>query len=103
MLGAGPLQGAPKVEDKNDGDGVATKEARRGYKNKMALIGVLREGARQRAVATGDLQTLCLILGIGLDVTDRYLQTSNADTALQQRRQLMRADLKTCRDALALR
>ena len=101
MLGAGPLQAAPKVEDKNDG--VATTEARRVYNNKMALIGVLREGARQRAVATGDLQTLCLILGIGLDVTDRYLQTSNADTALQQRRQLMRADLKTCRDALALR
>ena len=73
------------------------------YNNKMALIGVLREGARQRAVAEGDLQTLCLILGIGLDVTDRYLQTSNADTALQQRRQLMRADLKTCRDALTLR
>ena len=38
-------------------------EARSTYNNKMTLIGVLREGARQRAVEVGDLQTLCLILG----------------------------------------
>lgn len=96
-----PLLAAPKPEAKKGV--IAPAELRNIYNNKMALIGVLREGARQRAVASGDLQTLCLILGIGLDVTDRYLQANNADTALQQRRQLMRADLQTCRDALASR
>ncbi len=66
------------------------------YNNKMALIGVLRESARQRAVASGDLQTLCLILGIGVDVTDQYLQALDADPALQERHQVMKADLDTC-------
>ena len=72
------------------------QEARQTYNNKMALIGVLRESARQRAVADGDLQTLCLILGIGLDVTDRYLSHAQADAALQSRRRLMVSDLETC-------
>ena len=70
------------------------------YNNKMALIGVLREGARQRAVAEGDLQTLCLVLGIGLDVTERYLAQVPANEALISRRNLMALDLETCRKGL---
>ena len=70
------------------------------YNNKMALIGVLREGARQRAVAEGDLQTLCLVLGIGLDVTERYLAQVPGDEALISRRNLMALDLETCRRGL---
>jgi len=70
------------------------------YNNKMALIGVLREGARQRAVAEGDLQTLCLVLGIGLDVTERYLAQVPGDEALISRRNLMALDLETCRKGL---
>ena len=76
--------------------GTKAQEARQTYNNKMALIGVLRESARQRAVADGDLQTLCLILGIGLDVTDRYLSQAPGNAALQSRRRLMVADLETC-------
>ena len=70
------------------------------YNNKMALIGVLREGARQRAVAEGDLQTLCLVLEIGLDVTERYLAQVPGDEALINRRNLMALDLETCRKGL---
>lgn len=70
------------------------------YNNKMALIGVLREGARQRAVAEGDLQTLCLVLGIGLDVTERYLAQVPGNEALISRRNLMALDLETCRKGL---
>lgn len=76
--------------------GAADTAARRLYNNKMTLIGVLREGARQRAIASGDLETLCLILGIGLDVTDRYLAASGSDPMLRQRRKSMQADLNTC-------
>lgn len=74
----------------------ADDNAQSTYNNKMALIGVLREGARQRAVEVGDLQTLCLILGIGLDVTDRYLDQAVDAGALRQRRQRMQVDLNTC-------
>lgn len=73
---------------------------RRIYNNKMALIGILRESARQRAMAEGDLQTLCLILGIGLDVTDRYLDQVPGNAALNTRRRLMVKDLETCRRGL---
>ena len=74
----------------------ADDDAQSTYNNKMALIGVLREGARQRAVEVGDLQTLCLILGIGLDVTDRYMDQAVDAGPLRQRRQRMEADLNTC-------
>ena len=75
-------------------------EARSTYNNKMTLIGVLREGARQRAVEVSDLQTLCLILGIGLDVTDRYLDQAADAGGLRQRRQRMQADLNTCQQGM---
>ena len=81
----------------------ADAHARSTYNNKMALIGVLREGARQRAVEAGDLQTLCLILGIGLDVTDRYLVQAGDAGELLQRRQRMQADLNTCLQGLKSR
>ena len=77
--------------------------ARRTYNNKMTLIGVLREGARQRAEARGDLETLCLILGIGLDVTDRFLTMQATDQGLLQRRRVMEADLNTCLQTLKQR
>jgi len=80
--------------------GAEIDQARLIYNNKMALIGVLRESARQRAWAEGDFQTLCLILGIGIDVTDRYLAQRDQDDALTKRRNLMASDLKTCRKGL---
>ena len=80
--------------------GTDLDSARSVYNNKMALIGVLRESARERAVVEGDLQTLCLILGIGIDVTDRHLSQAPYDPALQTRRSQMASDLETCRKGL---
>ena len=34
---------------------------RQAYNNKMALLNVMLEGAKQRAVETDDLQTLCCV------------------------------------------
>ena len=59
-------------------------EARSIYNNKMTLVGVLREGARQRAV----------------DVTDRYLDQAADAGGLRQRRQRMQADLNTCQQGM---
>ena len=87
-----PLLAAPQANE--------VEAMRRIYNNKMALIGILQESARQRAMAEGDLQTLCLILGIGLDVTDRYLDQVPGNAALNTRRRLMVKDLETCRRGL---
>ena len=42
---------------------------RTAYNNKMALLRVLLDGAQHRASASGDVQTLCMLMSIGNDVT----------------------------------
>ncbi len=66
------------------------------YHNKMAVLKVMLEGAQMRAVETGDLETLCLIMSIGNDVTTRYVQLNPNDTKMQKRLHGMRNDLKNC-------
>ena len=69
---------------------------RQAYNNKMALLNVMLEGAKQRAVDTDDLQTLCLVMSIGNDVTERYLQEQSSDKQIQQRLKGMRNDFTSC-------
>ena len=64
------------------------------YNNKMALLGVLLESAQQRA--GGDLQTLCLLLSISNDVTERYVDANPQDEQIQKRLVAMRQDLSAC-------
>ena len=66
------------------------------YNNKMALLNVMLEGAKQRAVDTNDLQTLCLVMSIGNDVTERYLQEQTGDKQIQRRLKGMRNDFTSC-------
>ncbi len=96
LVSAGAASAEDGAPTRRDGEDAA----RLTYNNKMALIGVLRDSARRRAVVDGDLQTLCLVLGIGLDVTDRYLEQTAKDGVLTQRRNLMASDLAICRKAL---
>ena len=74
---------------------IAWEENDRGaYNNKMALLGVLLESAHQRAER--DIQTLCLLMSIGNDVTERYVETNPEDEQIQQRLLAMRQDLSIC-------
>ena len=68
------------------------------YNNKMALLGVLLESAHQRAGR--DIQTLCLLMSIGNDVTERYVETNPEDAQIQRRLLAMRQDLNVCLDTL---
>lgn len=69
---------------------------RQAYNNKMAMLKVMLEGARQRAFQKGDLQTLCLIMSIGNDVTARYLALNPSSKEIQKRLKGMRNDLTGC-------
>ena len=69
---------------------------RQAYNNKMALLNVMLEGAKQRAVDTNDLQTLCLVMSIGNDVTERYLQEQSSDKQIRKRLEGMRNDFTSC-------
>ena len=53
------------------------------YNNKIALLGFLLESAQQRAGR--DVQTLCLLMSISNDVTERYVETNPEDVQIQQR------------------
>ena len=64
------------------------------YNNKMALLGVLLQSAQQRA--GGDIQTLCLLMSIGNDVTERYVESNPKDAQIQHRLVAMRRDLSAC-------
>lgn len=69
---------------------------RQAYNNKMALLKVLLEGAKHRATDNGDLETLCLLMSIGNDVTLRYVQLNPNDRQIQKRLNGMRDDLTVC-------
>ena len=74
---------------------VAWDEHDRGiYNNKMALLGFLLESAQQRA--KHDVQTLCLLMSISNDVTERYVETNPEDVQIRQRLMAMRQDLRDC-------
>ena len=66
------------------------------YHNKMSLLKVMLEGARIRAVETNDLETLCLILSIGNDVTIRYVELNPNDVEITNRLDGMRNDMTAC-------
>ena len=69
---------------------------RQAYNNKMSLLKVLLDGAKKRATDTGDLETLCMLMSIGNDVTLRYTQLNPEDLEIQQRLTAMRDDLTVC-------
>ena len=69
---------------------------RQAYNNKMSLLKVLLDGAKQRATDTGDLETLCMLMSIGNDVTLRYTQLNPQDLEIQNRLTAMRDDLTVC-------
>jgi hypothetical protein len=66
----------------------------------MALLGVLLEGAKERAQESGDVQTLCLLLSIGKDVTANYVNTAPNNQQINQRLVAMNHDLNICLNML---
>ena len=66
------------------------------YYNKMSLLKVMLEGARMSAVETNDLETLCLIMSIGNDVTVRYVELNPNDVEVNNRLEGMRNDMTAC-------
>lgn len=69
---------------------------RQAYNNKMAILKVILESARERAIASDDLETMCLIMSIGNDVTETYLRVRADDALIQKRLKGMRNDLTAC-------
>ena len=63
---------------------------RQAYNNKMTLLQVLLDGAKERASDTGDLETLCMLMSIGNDVTSRYSQLNPEDLQVKDRLGAMR-------------
>ena len=64
------------------------------YNNKLALLGILLESAQQRPLR--DVQTICLLMSISNDVTERYVETNPEDVQIQQWLIAMRQDLSAC-------
>ena len=70
------------------------EQDRGAYNNKMALLDFLLESAQQRAGR--DVQTLCLLMSISNDVTERYVETNPEDVQIRQRLIAMHQDLRAC-------
>ena len=62
----------------------------------MALLRVLLDGAQHRASESGDVQTLCMLMSIGNDVTLRYAQLNPQDVEIEDRLGAMQDDLSMC-------
>ena len=62
----------------------------------MALLGVLLEGAKQRAQENGDIETLCLLLSIGTNVTVNYVNSAPNNQQINQRLVAMNRDRNMC-------
>ena len=75
---------------------VLAETNRQAYNNKMTLLQVLLDGAKERASDTGDLETLCMLMSIGNDVTSRYTQLNPEDLQVKDRLGAMRDDLSLC-------
>ena len=69
---------------------------RQAYNNKMAILKVLLESARERAIVNNDLETMCLVMSIGNDVTETYLRVRSDEPLIQKRLISMRNDLTAC-------
>ena len=69
---------------------------RAAYNNKMAQLRVLLDGAQHRASESGDVQTLCMLMSIGNDVTLRYAQLNPQDVEIEDRLGAMQDDLSMC-------
>ena len=70
------------------------EQDRGAYNNKMALLDFLLESAQER---TGrDVQTMCLLMSIGNDVTEKYVATTSEDVQIQQRLIEVCQDLSAC-------
>ena len=69
---------------------------RAAYNNKMALLRVLLDGAQHRASASADVQTLCMLVSVGNDVTSRYAQLKPQDVEIEDRLGAMQDDLSMC-------
>ena len=72
------------------------KADRQAYSNKMTILKVMLESARERAIASDDLETMCLIMSIGNDVTETYLRARTDEEMIQKRLDGMRNDLTAC-------
>jgi len=83
------LSSAVPVQAWEEGD-------RQAYNNKMSLLKVLVDGAKDRASDHGDLETLCLLMSIGNDVTLRYVQLNPEDQQIKTRLMSMRTDMTSC-------
>ena len=73
---------------------------RSNYNNKMALLGVLLEGAKDRAQVRGDIETLCLLLSIGKDFTTNHVNLEPNNQQINQRLVEMNNDLNRCLSVL---
>ena len=62
----------------------------------MALLGVLLDGAKERAQENGDIETFCLLLSIGTDVTANYVNIAPNNQQINQRLVAMNRDLNMC-------
>jgi hypothetical protein len=62
----------------------------------MVLLGVLLEEAKDRAQVRGDIETLCILLSIGKDVTTNYVNVEPNNKQIYQRLVETNNDLNTC-------
>ena len=62
----------------------------------MALLGVLLDGAKERAQDNGDIETLCLLLSIGTVFTANYVNIAPNNQQINQRLVAMNRDLNMC-------
>ena len=69
---------------------------RSNYKNKMALLGVLLDSGKERAQENGDIETLCLLLSIGTDVTANHVNIAPNNQQINHRLVAMNRDLNMC-------
>jgi hypothetical protein len=62
----------------------------------MVLLGVLLEGAKDRAQVRGDIETLCLLLSIGKDFITNYVNVEPNNQQINRRLVEMNNDLNRC-------
>ena len=72
------------------------KDDRSNYNNKMALLDVLLEGAKERAQDNGDIETLCLLLSVVTNFTANYVNIAPNNQQINQRLVSMNRDLNMC-------
>ena len=66
----------------------------------MALLGVLLEGAKELAQVRGDIETPCLLVSIGKDVTTSYMNVGTNNQQINQRLVEMNLNLNRCLNML---